>query len=329
MGKIYRYPKKSRYLKFQKRGNMVWMKHILSEEEWTMPVHTARFIKALDGKKNPYQLGYDCNFADDILDFMEEEELLDDGKRILNLDIGTVLFAVWIPEIRQIHRVAGFLWNHFLMAVWIPALILGLFVAFNGNYTCIGGEGWGIISGWCAGMATGMILHELSHAAATLNYKGTLCEAGIMIRNFMPGGYCLIDYENVKDRFRRAQINAAGVESNMFLCGCFLCMLKSGLFSFDFLICAAGVNAYFGVFNLALFDGMDGTGVLEEFLGCSQFVTRAKALVSDRTARARLRKKGINGYAEIVVCHIICALQILQPMILILGFVSIIYIFIS
>lgn len=28
----------------------------------------------------------------------------------------------------------------------------------------------------------------------------------------MPGAYCLIDYENVKDRFRRVQIDAAGVE---------------------------------------------------------------------------------------------------------------------
>lgn len=327
MGKVYRYPKKSRYLKFQKRGNMVWMKHILSEEEWTMPVHTARFIKALDGKKNPYQLGYDCNFADDILEFMEEEELLDDGKRILNLGMGTVLFAVWIPEIRQLHRVAGFLWNHFLMAVWIPVLILGLFVAFNGNYTYVDRDGWGIISGWCGGMATGMILHELSHAAATLNYRGTLCEAGIMIRNFMPGGYCLIDYENVKDWFRRAQINAAGVESNMLLCGCFLCTLRLELFSSDFLFYAAVVNIYLGLFNLALMDGVDGTGILEELLGCSQFVPRAKALVSDKVAKARLRKKGINGYATIAVCYIICGLQILLPIILIMGIANIIYIF--
>lgn len=57
MGKVYRYPKKSRYLKFQKRGNMVWMKHILSEEEWTMPVHTARFIKRLCRNRGmPYHM---------------------------------------------------------------------------------------------------------------------------------------------------------------------------------------------------------------------------------------------------------------------------------
>lgn len=323
MGKMY--PKKSHYIKFQKTGDNVKLKHIITEEEWIMPAPAGEFIKALDGKTNPYGLLDDRYLVKDILKFMASEDLFDDGKRISRLGIGTISFALWIPDVGLKHRVAGFVWNHLLMAAWLPVLIIGILTVIFGNCKYVEGTLWDMIFGVYGGIALGVILHELSHAAAALNYGGVLYEAGIMIQTFIPYAYCMIDCDNVKPRLHRAQINAAGVECNMFLCGCFLCLLKSGVISTDILLYAAGINALLGITNLSLIDGLDGNGIFEEFIGCRQLVPRAKSLISSRARKAKLRKQGINGRAVIAACYIICVLQMLMPMLLIGQAVNIIY----
>lgn len=166
------------------------------------------------------------------------------------------------------HRVVGFIWNHLFTVEWLPVLITRLCITFSGNYAYVDGAWWCFLPGLYGGMALGMILHELSHAAAVLNYGGTLCEVGIMIHTFMPGAYCMMDFENVKDRFRRAQFNAAGAECNMLLPGCFLCLLKSGVIPTEALLYAAGINVFLGLINLSLIDDLDGNGIFEKFMGC-------------------------------------------------------------
>lgn len=309
-----KYPRKSRYLVLRKSKDGYRMKHVLTEEEWTMPADEARFIKALDGKTNPYRLGFNRAFADSILDFMDEEELLDNGERKLDLGVGSALFAVCIPDIKLIHRVIGFLWNHLLMFAWLPMLILGLFIAGTEKYCYIDG-GWGmVLLGIYGGMAIGLVIHELSHAAATLNYGESLLEMGVMVRFFlMPGAYCLIDYDNVRNHFKRAQISAAGPESNLLLCGVFLCMLKLGVFPSEFLIYAGGINCCLALLNLTLVDGLDGSAVFEEIFGCSNFVSRAFALLFNKGAKRQLRRGGITGRATLAACYMICALQALFP----------------
>lgn len=322
-----KYPRRSHYLKFQKAGRLVQMKHILTEEEWEIPATVALFIKSLDGKTDPYSLLDDSNFVEEILEFMDDEELFDFGERITKIGIGSRLLSLWVPDIKIWHRIGGFIWNHFLMMSWLPVLIIGVYVVLNGNYTYIDGDWWGILIGLYGGFALGIVCHELSHAAATLNYGGMLFELGIMTTRFMPGAYCMIDYVNVKDRFQRAQINAAGVECNVLFCGCFLCMLKLGWIPSEILLYAAGGNAFLALINLSLIDGLDGNGIFEEFMGCIQFVPRARALIFDRKGKTQLKKKGINGRATIVACYIICALQILLPMLIFSEVISIIGMF--
>lgn len=320
-----RYPRKSRYLVLRKTRNGYRMKHVLTEEEWTMPADEVRFIKALDGKTDPYSLGFNRMFADSILDFMYEEELLDDGERKLDLGLGSALFTVCIPEIKALHRVVAFIWNHLLMYAWLPALILGLYFAGTEKYPYIdGGLGWSLL-GIYGGMAIGLALHELSHAAAALNYGGALLEMGVMLRFFiLPGAYCLIDYDNVRDHFKRAQISAAGPESNLLLCGVFLCILKLGVFPSELLLYAGGINCCLAMLNLALVDGLDGSAVFEEIFGCSNFVSRAFTLLFDKGAKRRLRHGGITGRATLTACYMICALQAFLPIVIFMQIASII-----
>lgn len=322
------YPRKSRYLVFRKLKDGIQMKHVLTEEVWRMSVEEARFIRALDGKTNPYRLGFGRAFTDSLLAFLGEEELLDDGERKLNLGIGSVLFALCIPDVKTVHRIAGFLWNHLLMFAWLPIFVLGLCISGTGNYVYIEG-GWATrILGIYVGMAIGLVFHELSHAAAALNYGGALCEIGVMIRFFlMPGAYCLIDYNNVKDRFKRAQISASGPECNLLLSGIFLCMMKLETFPSEFMICAGGINCFLAMLNLSLVGGLDGSAVFEEIFGCPNFIRRAIALLFDKSGKNRLRNSGITGQATLAACYVICVLQTLLPIFLFMQAVSIFVLF--
>lgn len=328
MKNTHRYPKKSHYLRFCKSGDDVRIKHILTEEEFLVSSEIARYIKALDGTRHPYKLQLNRDKADAVLDFMEEEELFEDGERIKYLGIGRYLCAVWIPGVKHAHRVVGTIWNHLLMVSWLPILLIGAHVAYTGNYVYVDGEWGNALLGLFGGILVGLVLHEVSHAAATLNYRGFLSEVGIMMQTFMPGVYCLVDYDNVKDRFKRAQINAAGVECNMLLAGVFLVLLKLAIFPSYFLIYAAVMNCFLGMTNMSLIGGVDGAGTFEEYFGCENFVARAKALVSNRKEKAKLRRSGINGSATIAACYMICAWQLLYPLIYIMSAVNIICAFI-
>ena len=143
------------------------------------------------------------------------------------------------------------------MVSWLPILLIGIHIAYTRNYVYVDGEWLNVLFGLYGGIFVGLVLHEVSHAAATLNYGGFLSEVGVMMKTFMPGAYCLIDCDNVKDRFKRAQISAAGVECNMFLTGVFLILLKLAIFPSYFLIYAAVTNCFLGMANMSLIEGLD------------------------------------------------------------------------
>lgn len=321
------YPRKNRYLKFQKAGSSARITDILTEKEWMVSDSDARFIKSLDGKTDPYSLLDDHCRVEEILEFMHDESLFDDGGRVMRAGIGTLLFALWIPNVGLKHRVAGFVYNHLLMMVWLPVLIIGIWGFFSGAYVYKDVELWEILLGVYGGIASGVLVHELSHAAAILNYGGMLCELGVMLFRFFPGGYCIADYQKVKNRFRRAQIKAAGIESNLFLCGFFLCLMRFSILPTGMFLYVAIINACLGMMNLSLINRLDGGEIFEEFIGCREFVPRARLIVFDRVERDKLRKRGINGKATIAACYIICVFQILLPLCVIMEAVQIISVF--
>ena len=132
-------------------------------------------------------------------------------------------------------------------------------------------------------------------------------------------------YSEMKNRFKRAQIIAAGVECNIALCGLFLCCLKLGVIDSLALIVAAVLNLILAVFNMTLIEGLDGMGIFGEiFTGSDDFVERAKKLVRDKKGKKKLRRRGINGKATIAACYIIVIMQGVLPMMIIINIVSMI-----
>lgn len=328
------YPRFNHYLIFNKMGRDEYhIKNFLTEEEWRVSAFYASFLKALDGETDPYDIYPDQIREDEvefILEDFEQEGFLDDNKGIESLGIGSFIFPLWIPKVTKLHRFLGALWNKVLMMAWLPLLICGVHVLLSYEWEWIE-RGYGTVWGYFMGFGLGLLLHELSHAFACIGYssKNRFFEMGLMMRHFLPGAYVIIDYSEMKNRFKRAQINAAGVECNVALCGMFLCCLKLGVFDSGSLLLAALLNLVLAVFNTTLIDGIDGMGIFREiFASSDDFVERAKKLAWDKNSKRALRRRGINGRATIAACYIIVLMQVLLPIVLLMNVLSIVRLFI-
>ena len=211
-----KYPKKNHYLTSKRMNeNDVGVNNEVEDISWTMDIRTARFLYALDGRKNPYKMNpyRSRDEVTQLLERLEEEELLDSGERITPLGIGSVMISLWLPEVTRFSRYLGKVWNKILLFCWLPVFILGVRILLSGRWRGPD-SGFGIAYGYLI-LAFGLLFHELGHAAASLVYGGRFFEMGIMLHYFLPGAYVMLSYENVKNRMKRAQISAAGIESNM------------------------------------------------------------------------------------------------------------------
>lgn len=325
-----RYPRHDHYLIFRRTGRDKYnIKHFLTEDEWETSAFYAKFLKALDGKTDPYTIFDDQISAEEVdmlLEDMEEKELLDNLSGVMPFGLGSILIPLWIPKISKVHRIIGALWNRILMITWLPLLIMGAYVYFSYDWEYVE-RSHGTLIGYLLGFGLGLLFHELSHAFACVGYssKNRFFEMGIMVRCFMPGAYVVIDYSETKNRFKRAQINAAGIECNMALCGVFLCSLKLGVIDSLALVIAALVNLVIAIINTSLINGIDGMGIFKEIFACdNDLVDRAKKLLRDRSSKNMLSRRGINGRATIAACYIIVFMQVLLPVVVIMNVLAII-----
>ena len=324
------YPRKNHYLKFKPiDSDWVCIENFLTGEIWEVSREVAEFLKALNGKTNPYKINEEFSeeFVDELLDDFDEEGWLYSGKRLMSGGIGTALFTLWIPDVKIWHRIVAKIWNSLLMILCLPVFIIGVCILVRGNFPYVDhGSNWGLC--YLVGFIPGLMLHELSHAAACLSdVRGKVFEFGIMVRYFLPGAYVVLDTERIRNRFKKAQIFAAGIEMNLLLAGIFLILLKLGWFDCTILVYAALVNGILAAFNLALIGPLDGMKIFSELLGVENIVYKAKKLIFDNDAKKKLRKRGINGRAAIASCYIIVGFQLLLPLILILNVISIMGLF--
>ena len=324
------FTRKNHYLQFKPiDDDWVYIENFLTGETWEVSREIAEFLKALNGKTNPYKINEELSeeFVDELLDDFDEEGWLYSGKRLMSGGLGTALFTLWIPDVKIWHRIAAKIWNSLLMLLYLPVFIIGVSILMRGNFPFVDHDcNWGIC--YLAGLVPGLMLHELSHAAACLSdARGNVFEFGIMIRYFLPGAYVVLDTEKIRNRFKKAQIFAAGIEMNLLLAGIFLILLKFGWFDCSLLLYAALLNGILAAFNLALIGPLDGMKIFSELLGVKNIVDKAKKLIFDNDAKKILRKRGINGRAAIASCYIIVGFQILLPLILILNVISVLWLF--
>jgi len=213
-----KYPKQNRYLKIKRVGtDQVEITNMLTGEVWKTDWEYARLLRALDGKTHPYHIyeSMDRESVKGLIRDFKECGFLDNKKRVYPQGLGSVLFILWSPRIKKIDRLLAALWNRLLLWTWLPVFFYGVHILFEKEYPYVTGNQQP--GGFLLLMLLGLVFHEFSHTCACLSYGGDFYCTGLTLQNFLPGAFVMIDYDDVKGRFRRVQINAAGIETNVLL----------------------------------------------------------------------------------------------------------------
>lgn len=311
-----KYPAKNHLLLFKTTSDGICVKNILTEQEKMITEEEYIVLSKLDGKTNPYRLWSNVSRkdVDNLMRSFKKRGLLR-GSRFRMLGINNIMLALKIPRFKKKHRKIALFLNDALMCAWIPVLILGVFMfikEFGAESPFLGPND--LLFGNIIGIVLGLVLHEIAHAFAALAYGAKVMEFGVMLYWFLPCAYVLIEDSKVKDRLKRAQIRAAGIEMNMFLGGIFLVLTEVFNEQFYLFLQAATLNILLAVINASFVEGVDGMSVLTEFLGIDDFARKAKVVVKSHTRKRKLKRMGMNGSAFLTACYIIRIFQILLPL---------------
>ncbi|WP_434309854.1 hypothetical protein [Hominifimenecus sp. rT4P-3] len=313
-----RYPKIANWLVFRRIAPNQWeVKDYLLEETCTIGNGLARFARKLDGHVNPYAIDptLDKEDVDEMLQILDENEMLRYSSRIA-VSAGTVYRTLWIPKGSGFSRILAFA-NHMLLKyLWLPVFISGILLLWN-RAPILGRDH--MFLGSLAGVMLGMLFHELAHGCACLSYGGRVFELGVMLHHFLPGAYVLLSAEAIKNRMKRVQIDAAGIEANLMLAGLlFLAALQFPAWGGAF-VCGAVTNILMAALNLTLIEGFDGAAILSELLGAEDLIADAKSIVWKRQKRRRWRKKGRLDNGMLAACYLITGVQIALPLLLLVN----------
>lgn len=324
-----KYVKKNSFLKFTRKDRYyVHIENFITGESWNISIKYARILRALDGKTDPYEImhKFGVTNTEETLYCFRKNGWLCNGKGLRTFGLGSIQCPLFHPKIKWYHRILARMWNGLLMVFCLPTLFAGFLTLLYGNWHRVD-HGCGVLFAYFVGVLIGLVFHEFSHACACLGYGGQWFEGGIMLIYFLPGAYVIIDYKNIKNRFKRSQVAAAGVECNIALVGIFLLLLESGIFDTKMLLAGALANFILCTFNLSLIEGLDGMTIYSELLGVENLVDKAILLTMNKYGKRRLRRNGINGKATIVCCYIVAAFQLLLPIVLVTNVVGIIELF--
>lgn len=321
-----KYPQWNSYCTVKKKDGEAEITNHFLEESYYFPMEIARFGKKLDGMTDPYSIDKTLTRADvrDWLEILEDYDCIRKSKFLLK-STGTLLCSLYIPQKITVNmRLFAWFYNKALQISFLPMLAFGIYY-FSTHF--IYGDG-GVYIGMIFGLITGILLHEISHACATLACGGEFFEIGIGILHFVPMGYALIDTKRVKSRFQRVQVNLAGVETNIFLCGLFLFfsgVCGVGVCSEAFLM-AAIQNGFMGLMNLVFSNGFDGAKAMAELLGdrTDSFIGKSRGLVWSKKKRQKVLSTGLSGYAIVASAFIFQILQLSFPALYIWNFLYII-----
>lgn len=198
------------------------------------------------------------------------------------------------------------------MISFVPIFIVGLY-AVRDIYKLIDQNDFSYLLGLYIGIASGILLHECSHAIAGLGYNAHLFTCGFIV-GITPGAYVEIDDEHIKSSLKKAQISGAGIEMNLLLCGISMicmCLFNSAL---SLLGGIAFSNLLLASVNLLPIIGVDGSQIINKLIG-EDLILYSDILITDKSFLSH-SFSNVRGLAEIYSCVLTLLSQISYPILI-------------
>lgn len=283
---------------------------VLHNEAYIVDKRIAEFGRALDGKTSPYRIpGYSKTEARWMLSFLEEKELI--RNKYVNTEGGLISLSILRLKKRPPIpvKILAFLFNWGLILSWLPVLIAGLYVYCRRGAWEV--TVWSPFLGTLVGLVPGVTFHEMGHALAGIANGGRLFELGLFWKYIFPGAYTVVYYADRLPRWKKFQINAAGVEMNCLWVGLFL-LLSTHCTQNNIgavLFYAAFINAILALVNIALLQGLDGAHMVEALSGFN-LVGNSREMLSNIAIRTKLsQQRGLAGKTILAIDTVFVILQ--------------------
>ena len=274
------------------------------------------FLMQLDGRTDPYTIktSYTKEAVKDLLSTFDDHYLTF-NPGIYSDGFGSLhLFEVMFVPTERLSRIFS-TYDLIVSVLWLPLFLIGMYrlYTYTGDIPIKY-----ILSGTIFGLVSTTILHEAAHAAACLRYGGKVWSFGMRISRFLPCAFTKLDTEAVRNRRKRAHVNAAGIEAGLLLTGIFLLLAFAFPPIGGFFLFAALQGGLNGIVNMLFLSGSDGINIVSEYLGCEQLSEYSREALFDRKKRKRLLRSGINGFVTVAVCAFIQLFRLLLPILLFL-----------
>ncbi|MBP3371670.1 MAG: M50 family metallopeptidase [Clostridia bacterium] len=302
-----KYPMCSNWLQFENNTeDTCTVTNHAYQTSCTLDLAKADFLCALDGKRDPYSIDPARSMQEvtELLTELDELDLL--RWRRLILFSRTACFALWFPKKSKLLTKWAQVCTRLLRLLWLPLLVIGI-ALFCLRFSM---ESYShMLIGAVMGIVLGAVGHELSHALCGIDRGAYVMEAGIMVRDFLPGGYVFCEDRHLK-KWDRIAITAAGVQFNFLFAG--FCLILAGLFSVlaDVLRGAAVANCVMPMLNLLPVSGLDGMSMLSDLLEVEDFSRIARQALFHRSTRRKLKAMGAPGRLLLVLCAVVQFVQI-------------------
>ena len=316
-----RYPMLSNWLLIQQNGqhNSFEIINELTEETFSTTEYGdeayIEFITSLDGKTDYRSIGtYSPRVATAIINELHSFGLLRES-RWLCRSLSFTAYSLIIPKHQSTNSILPRIINALLWTLFLPVLIYGL-VCLSSVFNYLDEIS---IVGIICGYAFGIICHEAGHAVATLSEGGRVLEFGLQISNvFFLGAYTMLKTDRFLSPLKKIQVDACGIEANLFLAGVAFVLARYNPQYIDFLYCFGSTNLLLGVLNLCNINGNDGSNILSTLLGVDgSIVDLARASLFDPDSRSYLLGCGSTGRITLCAYCIVLFMQVATPALII------------
>lgn len=288
------------------------------------------FMLTLDGNTDPYNNIPDCWSKNDVKSFLNTLKENSFVKCKIR-KIGVLSFAIPLIKIKRITmktRAICLILNFILMVSFLPVCVAGcMLFAKNIDFLDTYYSYLYLMIGLGLGTLFGLVFHECGHAVSGLSYGNSkVYEAGLIVGLFF-GAYVEVNSEKVKERRRRIQITASGIQVNLLISG--IAFIVYSFFpQFSSLFAGMGIaNIVLALVNIIAIFSLDGAGIVDELLGTESLFLSALIFLLDRDTRQMMLSQGIIGYLKITACAISSLFQLAYPALMILNFCSLAVLF--
>lgn len=320
------YPVTANWIRIKKTSKDKYMIiNLLYDEKYEADAYEAYFIYQLNGKRDPYKIdiGLSRDEIKELLYDLDAKEVIRD-KKFLEKSFLNYLVTVWQPRITPLLRIVSLVINTLLLLSFLPLFVYSVYLFFTNGANI---DGDFMFLGSILGAMSGIVLHEMGHLCACAGYGGRVFEVGVGTMTALPIAYVLMNEKHIKNRMKRVQIYAAGIEMNLFLAGLFLILSVRIEVLCAFFFGAAINNALLAFVNLMFVNGFDGMAIMGELLGVENLGDKAKRIFHSRYARKKLLQRGFPAGITVTVCYILRSFQVLYPVLVIVNIIEVILCF--